>query len=41
MTTNEQKQKRREWLEEQGYTKSQIDDILDLEDRSDYDDLFF
>ena len=38
MTTNEQK--RREWLKEQEYTESQIDDILELEDRPDYDDLF-
>ena len=38
MTTNEQK--RREWLKEQGYTESQIDDNLELEDRTDYDDLF-
>lgn len=38
MTTNEQK--RREWLKEQEYTESQIDDILELEERPDYDDLF-
>lgn len=40
MTTNEQKQKRREWLKEQGYTESQINDILELENRPDYDSLF-
>lgn len=38
MTTNEQK--RREWLKGQGYTESQINDILELENRPDYDDLF-